>query len=71
MWGYFIDGKCIATNPNDMSGNTGWEEVPEDTVPVEIEETPTDAPIPLEQRVEKLETSLTESIEALNILLGE
>lgn len=71
MWGYFIDGKCVATNPNDMSGNSGWEEVPDDTVPVEIEATPTDITIPLEQRVEKLETSLTESIEALNILLGE
>ena len=71
MWGYFINGKCVATNPNDMRGNSGWEEVPDDTVPFETEETPTDITIPLEERVEKLETSLTESIEALNILLGE
>ena len=71
MWGYIMNGKCVATNPNDMSGNSGWEEVPDDTVPMEIEETPTESPVPLEQRVEKLEASLTESIEALNILLGE
>jgi hypothetical protein len=34
VWAYRdYSGRIIALNPNDMSGNTGWEEVPDDTVP--------------------------------------
>jgi len=77
MWGYFINGKCVATNPNDMSGNSGWEEVPSDTIPIQIEEPVAEAPVTLEQRVAAVEAvvkgtpSYGELLEAVNILLGE
>lgn len=77
MWGYFIDGKCVGTNPNNMDGNSGWEKVPDNTVPVEIEEFPTEVAIPLEQRVAAVEAvingspPLAEMVEALNVLLGD
>jgi len=39
MYGYRDDqGRIVATSPNDMSGNTGWEEVPEGTVAQEPQE---------------------------------
>ena len=58
MWGYRdFTGRIVATNPNDMTGNTGWEEVPEDTVPEVVEE-PATVPEPtLEERTAALETA--------------
>lgn len=58
MWGYRdFAGRIIATNPNYMAGNTGWEEVPEDTVPEVVEE-PATVPEPtLEMRTAALETA--------------
>jgi hypothetical protein len=77
MWGYFENGKCIATNPNNMKGNSGWEKVPDDTIPVEIEVPMTESPSTLEQRVAAVEAVVQgtptygELLEAVNILLGE
>jgi len=77
MWGYFIDGKCIATNPNSMDGNSGWEKVPVNTLPDQLEEPIAEAPATLEQRVAAVEAvvkgtpSYGELLEAVNILLGE
>ena len=58
MWGYRdFAGRIVATNPNDMTGNTGWEEVSEDTVPEVVEE-PATVPEPtLEARTAALETA--------------
>ncbi|NCC68715.1 MAG: hypothetical protein EOM14_11090 [Clostridia bacterium] len=34
MWGYRdAEGHIVATSQNDMSGNSGWEEVPDGTEP--------------------------------------
>lgn len=77
MWGYFENDKCIATNPNDMSGNTGWKEVPDDTIPVQTKEEPAPVVGTLEERVAAVEALVTgtpsygELLEAVNILLGE
>jgi hypothetical protein len=35
MWGYKQDGVIVAVNPNNMSGNSGWEKVPGGTMPVQ------------------------------------
>lgn len=67
MWGYrdFM-GRIIATNPNDMTGNTGWEEVPEDTVPEVVEEpTPVQEPT-LEERTAALETATQQQAATLD-----
>ena len=62
MWGYRdLEGRIVATNPNDMTGNTGWEEVPEDTVPEVVEE-PAMVPAQptLEERQDQVEAALIE-----------
>ena len=61
MWGYRdFAGRIVATNPNDMTGNTGWEEVSEDTVPEVVEE-PATVPEPtLEERQDQVEAALIE-----------
>lgn len=61
MWGYFENGKCIATNPNNMSGNTGWKEVPDDIVPTEQSE-PTEKTVTLEERTAALESAFLELV---------
>lgn len=34
MWGYRdAHGRIVATSPNNMGGNSGWEEVPDETEP--------------------------------------
>lgn len=58
MWGYRdLEGRIVATNPNDMSGNTGWEEVPEDTVPAVVEGPAVAQEPTLEERTTALETA--------------
>lgn len=77
MWGYFENGKCIATNPNDMSGNTGWKKVPENTVPDRVEESAIEVVSTIDERLSAVEAvvngtpSYGELLEAVNILLGE
>ena len=67
MWGYRdLEGRIVATNPNDMAGNTGWEEVPEDTVPEVVEESVV-APVPtLEERTAALETATQQQAATLD-----
>ena len=61
MWGYRdYTGRIIATNPNDMSGNTGWEEVPEDTVPEVVEEPAVAQEPTLAERQDQVEAALIE-----------
>jgi hypothetical protein len=61
MWGYRdFTGRIVATNPSDMSGNTGWEPVPDDTVP-EVAEEPMVAPEPtVNERLDQNEAALIE-----------
>ena len=67
MWGYRdFAGRIVATNPNDMTGNTGWEEVPEDTVP-EVVEVPVVAPEPtLDARTAALEAATQQQAATLD-----
>ena len=67
MWGYRdLEGRIVATNPNDMSGNTGWEEVPEDTVPEIVDELAVAQDPTLEERTAALETATQQQAATLN-----
>lgn len=54
MWGYKINGVIIATNPNNMSGNTGWEEVPDDAIIIQQEFPSIDTPLSTDEKIELL-----------------
>jgi len=61
MWGYRdFTGRIVALNQNNMSGNTGWEEVPEDTVPEIVEESAMVPEPTIEQRHDQVEAALIE-----------
>jgi hypothetical protein len=70
MWGYKVNGVIVAVNPNDMSGNTGWEKVPDGTVP-ELPEEPQEEPAAtLEQRVYAVEETTETLTEIIADYLG-
>ena len=67
MWGYRdFTGRIVATNPNNMSGNTGWEEVPEDTVPEVLEEPAVALEPTLEERTAALKTTTQQQAATLD-----
>jgi hypothetical protein len=70
MWGYRQDGIIVAVNPNDMSGNSGWEEVPDGTVPVEPEEEPQTPNKSADERLDTLEPTVDEVVDVLGKILG-
>ena len=61
MWGYRdAQGRIVATNPGNMAGNTGWEEVPEGTAPEAGDEPEPAFETTLEERVLQAEAALIE-----------
>jgi len=61
LWGYRdFTGRIVALNQNNMIGNTGWEEVPEDTVPEIVEESAMVPEPTIEQRHDQVEAALIE-----------
>ena len=70
MWGYKLDGVIVAVNPNDMSGNSGWEEVPEGTVPVQQAEEPQERHKTADERLDTLEPTVEEVVDVLGEILG-
>lgn len=67
LWGYKdAQGRVVATCPDNMTGNSGWEEVPEDTIPEVVEE-PTVVPEPtIEERTAALETATQQQAATLD-----
>lgn len=73
MFGYRnANGDIIAINPNDMSGCSGWERVPDNTVPVVQEEQEQQQAnnATLETRVKIVETTTGEIVDILADALG-
>jgi hypothetical protein len=70
MWGYKQDGVIVAVNPNDMSGNSGWEKVPDGTIPQAPEELREEPAATLEQRVYAVEETTETLTEIIADYLG-
>ena len=67
LWGYRdFTGRIVALNQNNMIGNTGWEEVPEDTVPEVVEEPAVVLEPTLEGRTAALETATQQQAATLD-----
>lgn len=66
LWGYKdAHGRIVATCQNDMSGNTGWEEVNEDTKPEESAEAQGQPNLSTEQRIADLESQNADIMDGL------
>ena len=69
MWGYKQNGVIVAVNPNDRSGNSGWEEVADGTVPVQKAEEPQEQHKTADERLDSLEPTVEEVVDVLGEIL--
>lgn len=66
LWGYRdAHGRIVATSPENMEGNTGWEEVPDGTKPQQETEPQEGAQLSTEQQLDSLRTQNADIMDGL------